>query len=232
MTENNNTQKKHKCFIVLQIELLVWHVQLDYTPASGPWSASLTSRKIHFFLDHPSTLWWSYLDQAGSHKKLPEYKMLIWTYCTLTSWWAKQRRWKYLRNPIYNARNLLRRNMDCCHDQSSQIANLVTAEVQSNHLLHNHFRVSFPPLCSQSIILLIQEITRRTMKSAIHRFLNDKPQAIFRTLRLCWLLRICLIFITAFVIILIPVIETLSSQQRNGPFCCHLSCCIMTRTVT
>ena len=78
-----------------------------------------------------------------------------------------------MRNPIYNARNLLRRNMDCCHDQSSQIANLVTAEVQSNHMLHNHFGVSFPPLCSQSIILLIREITRLTMKSAINRFLND-----------------------------------------------------------
>ena len=35
-----------------------------------------------------------------------------------------------------------------------------------------------------------------------NRFLNDKPQAIFRTPPLCWLLRICLIFITAFVIIL------------------------------
>ena len=67
-----------------------------------------------------------------------------------------------------------RLNMDRCHEQTSQLANLVTAEVQSNHALHSHFRDLFPPhLCSQSITLLLQEMTQLTMKSAINQFLSD-----------------------------------------------------------
>mgnify|MGYP001790963923 CR=1 FL=1 len=54
-----------------------------------------------------------------------------------------------------------RLNMDRCHEQTSQLANLVTAEVQSNHAIHSHFKDLFPPhLCSQSITLLLQEMTR------------------------------------------------------------------------